>query len=89
MSRTDHFKLLIAKYPFPLQVNRDAHPKPHKIDVPYHYAYVPLPLVGRFFLFLTPQDRDDFAKRYALKKRTIKQWPPAGYEPLTKTKVFH
>jgi len=80
MSKTAHIKRLIAAYPHPLQVNRDAHPRPHKVNVPYDYGYIPINKVGTFFLFLTEADRLDFAARYALKKRTIKQWPPAGYE---------
>lgn len=79
MSRLAHFRRLIATYPIPLQVNKDRHPKPHNIEVPYHYAYVPLPLIGRFFLFLTEEDKNDFAKRYAIKHRTIKEWPPLKY----------
>lgn len=79
MNRKTLAQHIINKYPYPLQVDRDAHPNPHKVQVPYDFGYLPINKVGKFYMFLTPQDRDDFVKRYALKKRTIKQWPPEKY----------
>ena len=79
MSLTDHFKRIIHRYPYPLSVDHSKSPRPHEVDVPYHFGYTPIKNVGRFYLFLTPQDRDDFAKRHNLRLRIPKTWPPERY----------
>lgn len=79
MSYINHFKRLIAKYSFPLEVGRDIGPKPHQVDVPYHFAYVPLKRIGRFYLFHTREDRLDFAARYRLPLRIPRLWPPEKF----------